>query len=87
MPTQALFLMNSPAVKTHARDLAARLKNDAADDASRLELLWLRALNRPITAEERGDAEAFLGVDPDGDNGWIELCHAVLASNEFLMRL
>ena len=61
------------------------MKNDAADDARRLELLWLCALNRPITVEERSDAEAFLGAS--GDRGWIELCHAVLASNDFLMRL
>jgi len=85
VPTQALYLMNSPFVKKHAEDLAQRIMQDATDSDARLELLWLRALNRPITVEEKLDAEAFL-VDDD-NHDWIELSHAVLASSEFLMRL
>ena len=85
VPTQALFLMNSPVVKKYANDLAQVVMKEAVDNASRLNLLWLSTLNRPITAEEIRDAEAFLAND--GIGGWIELCHAVLASNEFLMRL
>ena len=54
-------------------------------------------LNRPITAAERADAAAFLAeirkLDPEVDpasrelRAWAELCHALLASNEFLVRL
>jgi hypothetical protein len=84
VPTQALFLMNSPVVKKHAKDLAQRVMNEAADNAARLDLLWLCTLNRPITTEEKREAEGFLAKD--GINDWIELCHAVLVSNEFLMR-
>lgn len=85
VPTQALFLMNSPVVKEHAAALASRLEKEAENEAARLELLWLTLLNRPITDEERQETAAFLA--DAGDEAWTELCHALLASNEFLMRL
>jgi len=85
VPTQALFLMNSPVVKNHAAALAARLHDEQPDEMQRLELLWLTLLNRPITEPERDETAAFLG--DAGDSAWTELCHALLASNEFLMRL
>lgn len=84
VPTQALFLMNSPVVKKHAIALATRLGKEG-DEAKRLELLWLTLLNRPLTAVEQREAVEFLREA--GENGWAELCHALLASNEFLMRL
>ena len=84
VPTQALFLMNSPTVKKHAADLAARLSKEP-DEGKRLEQLWLTLLNRPISDEDRRDALAFM--KDLGENAWPELCHALLASNEFLMRL
>ena len=85
VPTQALFLMNSPVVKNHARKLAAWLVQETAGTTARLDLLWLCALNRPVTQAEKRDAAAFLGTD--GNGNWVELCHAILASSEFLMRL
>ena len=86
VPTQALFLMNSPEVKKQARAVAARIKNESLDDLQRrLELLWLTVLNRPITAAERRETNQFLSEA--GKHGWAELCHALLASNEFLMRI
>jgi hypothetical protein len=85
VPTQALFLMNSSVVKKHGKELAARVKKGAADNGERLTLLWLCALNRPITSEEKQEAEALLAASAGGD--WTGLCHAIVASNEFLMRL
>jgi hypothetical protein len=85
VPTQALFLMNSPVVKKHAAELAHLMQNVAMDTESRLDLLWLRTLNRPITDDEKQDAEAF--ITDVGESGWDELCHAILAANEFLMTL
>ena len=86
VPTQALFLMNSPVVKEHAANLAKRIEKEAATaDRDRLNLLWMLALSRPISIEEIQDAEGFLAEAEGG--GWTELCHAILASNEFLMRL
>lgn len=85
VPTQALFLMNSPVLKTHASHLAERLQKESAESTEQLELLWLVTLNRPMTTDEKNDAEAFLAAT--GEAGWVELCHAMLASNEFLIRL
>ena len=84
VPTQALFLINSPTVKKHAADLATRLSNEP-DKEKRLEQLWLTLLNRPLSDEDRRDALVFM--EDLSENAWPELCHALLASNEFLMRL
>ena len=85
VPTQALFLMNSPVLKKHAAALATHLKTETSDATRRLEILWLTLLNRPITDTEQREAQAFLNTV--GENAWRELSHALLASNEFLMKL
>ena len=84
VPTQALFLMNSPEVKDHASAVVERTMSIEGEDR-RLEVLWLILLNRPITESEKEETIRF--VTAAGKNGWVELCHALLASNEFLMRL
>ncbi|MFP6770714.1 MAG: DUF1553 domain-containing protein, partial [Planctomycetaceae bacterium] len=84
VPTQALFLMNSPVVKKHAVALATRMGKES-NESKRLEFLWLTLLNRPITGTEQREAVGFLRET--GENAWAELCHALLASNEFLMRM
>ncbi len=94
VPTQALFLLNSPLLKQQARKLAdALLARSAKSDRDLMTALWLRALNRPISEVEAVDAAAFLTANrADGDedaantNAWNRLCHAVLISNEFLFR-
>ncbi len=91
VPTQALFLLNSTMMKDRARDLAGRILELGADESSRLEGLWLRAFNRPLERDEREAAAEFLaGVRSGGADelkSWTELCHSLLASNEFLLRL
>ena len=84
VPTQALFLLNSETVKELATRLATAAKS-IYDDSARLDHLWLLLFNRPISAAERSDAVEFM-MDA-GEDGWTELCHALLASSEFLMRL
>ena len=84
VPTQALFLMNSLVVREHAAALAARIGRHE-DPSERLERLWLTVVNRPITGEERQQANKF--ISETGEQAWSELCHALLAGNEFLMRL
>ncbi len=88
--------MNAKFLKRRALELARRTKA-AAGDRARLDDVWLRVLNRPITAAEQNDCIAFLAevrdLDAGGDSAtrelraWAELCHALLASNEFLVRL
>jgi hypothetical protein len=97
VPTQALFLLNAPFLKRRAAELAHETA-PFVDPKSRLATLWIRVLNRPITAAESEDCLAFLdkirqlkpGPHPEDaarDLGWPDLCHALLSSNEFLIRL
>jgi hypothetical protein len=99
VPPQALFLMNGPLLKAEAAKLAALLlKSDAADDDTRLADLYLRVLNRPITADESREATAFIAtfdkpiaasdeLPKRRQQAWSALCHALFTCNEFLFRL
>ena len=82
VPTQALFLLNSDMLRVRATELAKQLPATS----TRLEELWLRVLNRPITFTEREEARRLIESLP-ADTAWIELSHALLSSNEFLLRL
>jgi hypothetical protein len=86
VPTQLLFLINSDLVRARATDIAKLISQAEPNPGARLEALWLRVLSRPITSTERDEANAFLESLP-ADKAWIELTHALLASNEFLLRL
>ena len=86
VPTQALFLINSDLVRARATDIAKLITQAEPNPGARLEALWLRVLSRPITTTERDDATRFLDTLP-ADKAWTELTHALLASNEFLLRL
>ena len=85
VPTQALFLMNSPDMKQHAANLAHHIADTSMTEQTRLAYLWMLTLNRPITDDEQHKATQFL--ESSVVHGWVELSHALLASNEFLMRL
>lgn len=91
--TQALYLMNSEFIKSHADRLAdLLLKQAGTSDRSRLEALYLRTLNRPVSEAEIEEARRFL-TPPEHGSGdqeraaWAAYCHAMLSSNEFLFRL
>jgi hypothetical protein len=98
VPTQSLFLLSNDLLRKRATKLADHFIAAEPNEIARLEALWLRVLNRPITSTEREDATAFLGnVEPliktvKGRPAlesikWRELCHSLLASNEFVFRL
>ena len=86
VPTQALFLLNSDMLRSRATELAQQLTHAESNAGARLEPLWLRVLNRPITSAERDEANQLIESLP-ADKAWIELSHALLSSNEFLLRL
>jgi len=86
VPTQALFLLNSDQIRTRATELATLITQSTSGTSSRLDALWLRVLNRPITGAERDDAAKLLAELP-AEKAWIELSHALLSSNEFLIRM
>jgi hypothetical protein len=86
VPTQALFLLNSDMLRARATEIAQHLTQTESNAGARLEALWLRVLNRPITSTERDEASQLIESLPT-DKAWIELSHALLSSNEFLLRL
>lgn len=94
VPTQTLFLLNDDLLPQTRQVLADKLLAGEASPGARLETLWLRVFNRTIAAE-RDDALGFLGnLKPLITTAksrpalnsiqWCELCHSLLASNEFM---
>ncbi len=97
VPTQALFVMNNELFRKRAKSLAEHLVTEFPQADVRLEQLWLRAFSRPITDTERSAVTTFLWeldhVPTEANEkvresvAWQELCHSLLASNEFIFRL
>ncbi len=97
VPTQSLFVINNDLFRQRAKILADRLIAETSQADVRIEQLWLRVFNRPITTTERLNATTFLkeldAVLPEQDAAakeslkWQELCHSLLASNEFIFRI
>ena len=99
VPTQSLYLMNSPFLHQQARLMAQSLmEKKGLDDPARVRYLFLRALSRPVTEAELVQALEFL-VDfereldslpekPDNTRlqAWARYCHSLLVSTEFLFR-
>ncbi len=99
VPTQMLFLMNSPFVKDQARWLAENLLEDSSlDDAGRVKTLIQTTLNRPAAERDVQQARQFLSdfeaglkktSNPPEDpalEAWSRFCHAIFVSSEFLYR-
>jgi len=90
VPTQSLYLLNADLIRQRAADLAGDLLATTKDsDPSRIARLWLRVLNRPVTAAEQADALAFLkDTSPatPAATAWTELARALFGTNEFLLR-
>jgi hypothetical protein len=88
VPTQSLYLLNADLIRERGSDLARHLLATQTSDAGRIDRLWLRVLNRPVTPAEREDALAFLHASRAGgeDVAWTELARALLGTNEVLLR-
>jgi hypothetical protein len=88
VPTQSLYLLNADLIRERGEDLAKTLLAIKEDDPARLARLWLRVLNRPITAAEREDALTFLQASKAAGEtpAWTELARALFGTNEFLLR-
>jgi hypothetical protein len=91
VPTQALYMMNSPFVMDQARAAARRLLTEAGGDEARLALLYRRALGRGPSPAESAAALRFLGGQPRPPLGaagaerraWAAVCQAVFGCAEF----
>ena len=90
VPTQALYLMNSPFLIDQSRAAArALLAEDGLTHEQRLRIFLLRALGRPASDTDLRRATSFLrdteaGLGPT--EAWARYCHAVFASSEFIFR-
>jgi hypothetical protein len=96
VPTQALYLLNSPLVSQESRRAAERLlAMEDQDDAGRVDMAFRLAYSRPSTDAERDAVLAFLERYPElakeegkgfGDlpvQAWAQFCQALVASAEF----
>ena len=84
VPTQALFLLNSPFVQEQARALATRVADMKSTDA-KLKALYRLALGRDPSKDELALTSEFV-ADDDGRatfGRWPQLAQVLLLSNEF----
>lgn len=81
---QGLYALNSPHFAARAKAMAAKIENEAKTQPARLDLAYATLFQRSPTKREREIAEAFLAQNEDEQAAWRQLCHALLASNEFL---
>jgi hypothetical protein len=88
--TQALFAMNSPLVVRAAKSLADGILKEEKQDPRRLDEIYLRILDR---RPDPGEVDAGLSyiqslrrkwTGIDEAKAWQSLCHALMASNEFI---
>jgi hypothetical protein len=86
---QALDLLNNDLVLGWAENLARRVKNDAGMSAeAQVERAYRLVYARAPKTDETKAAVAFLarhdGVTGDREKSFVDLCHMLLNSNEFL---
>lgn len=62
VPTQALYMMNSPFVMSQARNAATLALKDGANDAERIDAAYRKSLGRLPTARERELALQYVAV-------------------------
>jgi hypothetical protein len=87
VPTQALYLMNSPFVLTQAKAFAERLLSaPGEDEEARVERAFRLAVSRLPTTAERAQVLAYLRELTEGQGSakaWASFCQTLLASAEF----
>ncbi|MDB5313701.1 MAG: Planctomycete cytochrome [Gemmataceae bacterium] len=87
VPTQALFLLNSPFVAEQAKALANRPEVVAAKSADeKLTKLYRAALGRNTTRDELALGREFVGAGAQGGAAfgkWEQFAQVLLLSNEF----
>ncbi|MFK8114055.1 MAG: PSD1 and planctomycete cytochrome C domain-containing protein [Rubripirellula sp.] len=80
VPTQALYLMNSPFVRERAAALASRLSRETTLSGF-VQRAFLLCYGRQATDGERESIQRFLEVDfPDRR---VDCCHALMSTAEF----
>ena len=88
--TQALFVMNSPMVIREAKALTDTVLKQEKQDRRRIEELYIRILDRRPDAGEIDNGLTYVQSlhrkwnDIGEEKAWTSLCHALMASNEFI---
>ena len=82
LSTQALFLLNSPFIIQQARTAADQLLEDDRDVNQRIDRLFLQALSRLPTPDERNMAKNFV-QDGDDPEAWAGFVQMIVASIDF----
>jgi hypothetical protein len=88
--TQALFVMNSPLVNREAQSLADRVLKQEKKDSRRVDEAYVAILDRHPDAAEIDAGLSYIQslrrkwTDINEAKAWQSLCHALMASNEFL---
>jgi len=81
LPTQALYMMNSPFVNAEAKRAGERIAGFDAPNAGRVRLAYRLALGREPTEDEADMALEFVGQVESG--AWAALMHSLFASVDF----
>jgi Protein of unknown function (DUF1553) len=84
--TQSLLMINGDWSMKRAHAMAERLKRDVkTGDASALvDAAYRLAYGRPAHSDEIESAVDFLKRDGNADANFVDLCHVILNSSEFL---
>ena len=86
LPTQALYLMNSPWVTDQSRHAASRVLQRESSRKARIEYAHRLFLGRHPRPAERRLAESFLsGAKSDEEHlaAWSQICQALYSSLDF----
>jgi hypothetical protein len=82
---QALFLLNSPFVRTQAEHLARRLREEVkGDDGQRIDLAYRWLYGRPASVEEVRIGGEFLNGSRETKTAWNDYIRVLLCGNEFV---
>lgn len=92
MPLQALTLLNSEFVLSQAAAVCEIVVQQSPSDRERIAFLFQQVLSRTASPEETEASLLFLqaqtklygGDAAASEKAWKDLCHSLLASNEFL---
>jgi hypothetical protein len=85
LPTQALYMMNSPFVNAEAKRAGERIIRSGATDAERVRLVYRLALGREPSAAEADVVMKFIEESKVGEKSgaWSALVHSLFGSVDF----
>ena len=85
LPTQALYLMNSPFVNGEAGRLGQRIAQMGNSDAERIRLAYRLTLGREPSAAEVEVSQAFISTNDASveKRPWAALAHSLISSIQF----